>query len=311
MAHQTETGERGSGRPGRGPAIAVLATAPRPGLVLTGCCPPLRAAEAAGLQTAWLKQIAQELPGVAVHLCGRPADALPMLAYFAGPGVELREWQSEHRGSMRREVLVHAAAELCAAGHAPVLVRTADTPDVASATLLACLEAARHGDCVLGRDQRGAPWLLAAADAAALARAASRPGPWARSVHDATDLGLLWHERLGAEAAPPLLPVPDLQAALRFHEVVFGTELVATDGHQATIAGPRFRLRLAAQGPQFVPNGLLLPCDDAAAVAAELADRGAIAAGDELAPRIGGGRAVTATDGCGNRLTFVDGGFVG
>jgi glycosyltransferase A (GT-A) superfamily protein (DUF2064 family) len=199
MAHQTESQGRGSAGAGRGPALVVLATAPRPGLVLPGTCPPLRAAEAAGLQTAWLKEIAQELPGTAVHLCGRPADALPMLHYFAGPGVELHEWRSDHRGAMVRDVLARAAAEAFAAGHRPVLVRTADTPDVDRATLLACLDAARRGDCVLGRDQRGAPWLLAAADADASANARARPGPWARCVSDAMDLWLLLHERLGAD----------------------------------------------------------------------------------------------------------------
>lgn len=305
MAHQTESQARGSG----GPAIAILATAPRPGLALVGACPPLEPAEAAGLQTAWLKQTAQEHPGAAVYLCGRPADALPMLHYFAGPGVELRAWRSDHRGPMTRALLAETAAELFAAGHAPVLVRTADVPDVHRAALQACLEAARDGECVLGHDQRGAPWLLAARDAATLHDPAPRRGPWARRVQDATDLRLLWQERADADAEtpePPTLPVRDLPSALRFYEVVFGTELLGTDGRTATVAGPHFRLRLAAYGHDFVANGLLLPCDDAAALSERLAAQRVLAAGDELAPRIGGGRAVVATDDSGNRLTFVD-----
>lgn len=305
MAHQTE-----SHGPGSGPALAVLATAPRPGLVLVAACPPLRAAEAAGLQTAWLKQIVQELPGVAVYLCGRPADAAPMLRYFAGPGVELRAWHDTHRGPMTRDVLARAAAELFAAGHAPVLVRTADTPDVDPAALSTCLDAARQGACVLGRDQRGAAWLLAAPAAAALATATPQPGPWARSVQHLDDLDLLWQERLGPDrAAPPTLPVHDLQASLRFYEVVFGAALLANDGELATIEGPALRVRLAARGPSPVANGLLLPCTDAAALAAALAPHRVVAAGDELAPRIGGGRAVTATDPDGHRLCFVEAGF--
>ncbi len=310
MALQTESQGQGSGGPAHGPALVVLAIAPRPGLALPTACPPLRAAEAAGLQTAWLKQIAQELPGVTVHLCGRPADALPMLRYFAGPGVELGEWQEAPEGPMTRDVLARAAAAPFAAGHAPVLVRTADTPDIDSATLLACLDAARQGQCVLGRDQRGAPWLLAAPDLAALAAMPDRPGPWARCVRDAFDLRLLWQEREGGGDEARVLPVRDLQAALRFYEVVFGAELVATDGQSATIAVASFRLHLVAQGAAFAANGLLLPCEDTVKMAADLAPHGVVGAGDEPAPRIGGGNAVTITDDAGNRLTFVDGGFV-
>ena len=163
---------------------------------------------------------------------------------------------------------------------------------------------------MLGRDQRGAPWLLAAADAVTLRRDATRRGPWARRVEDATDLWLLWHERAGADAhEPPLLPVRDLQAALRWHEVVLGAELAARDDDAATVLGPYGRLRLVAHGPQLRPNGLSLRCADAAAIAVALAPHRVIAPGDELAERIGGGTAVTATGDSGNRLTFVDGGF--
>jgi hypothetical protein len=74
MRDQTETNAAGSGAAaGRGPALVIVAEAPRPGNVLTGLCPPLRHGEAAALQTAWLKGIAQPLPGVAVWLFGRPA----------------------------------------------------------------------------------------------------------------------------------------------------------------------------------------------------------------------------------------------
>lgn len=305
MGDQTESSATGSGA---GPAMAIVAVAPRPGLAVRGACPPLTDAEAAGLQTAWLKQIAQELPGVAVRLYGRPADALPMLRYFAGPGVDLHEWRP--RAGSARDQLAAVAGELHAAGHAPVLVRTADTPDVTTATLFACLDAARQGSCVLGNDQRGEPWLLACADAASLATETPRRGPWARSVQDAHDLQLLWHERLGDDAdEPATLPVRDLQAALRFYEVAFAAELHGRDDRSATIATPWWQLRLLARGPQFAANGLLLPCEDTVALAARLEPHGGIRAGCGPAPRIGGGSDLIATDPDGNRLRCVDGGF--
>ncbi len=129
MAQPTETAGRGSPPTGKGPVLALLATAPRPGLSLRGCCPPLTPAEAGALQTAWLKSAAQELPGATVLLYGQPLDALPMLKYFAGPGVELRP----HRflpGVGGQEPIQALAAELFAEGFGPVLVRLCDVPDV-------------------------------------------------------------------------------------------------------------------------------------------------------------------------------------
>ncbi|MEO6595773.1 MAG: hypothetical protein ABIP94_13560, partial [Planctomycetota bacterium] len=150
MVHQTESGARGSSGPGgtgKGAALAILATAPRPGLVLQELCPPLMPSEASALQTAWLKHIVRELPGASVFLYGRPADALPMLRYFAGPGVELREWPGANEpGTV--ESMATVAGELFAEGYGPVLVRTMDAPEPTEAVLLACLRAAARGDLV-------------------------------------------------------------------------------------------------------------------------------------------------------------------
>lgn len=307
MADQTESSGGGSAAV-RGAAVAIVATAPRPGLALPNACPPLSPAEAAGLQTAWLKAIVGELPGVRVYLCGRPADALPMLRYFAGPGVELREWAWDGRGPVTRAALAECAAARFAEGHAPVLVRTAETPDVPVATVLACVEAARHS-AVLGRDQRGEPWLLGGPDPAALADAAPAQAPWARSVQDHDDLLRLWGERERDDAAPWALPVRDLQAALRWYETVLGAELVARDESTATLRCVGQRLRLEAVGATFAPNGLCLPCRDPAAVAAAAAAHHAVRRGDAPAPRIGGGIAATVTDDSGNRLCFATAGF--
>lgn len=325
MPHQTDSGTPGSGRAAKGPALAILATAPRPGLVLLDVCPPLRPAEAGALQTAWLKQIAQELPGVAVFLCGRPADAMPMLRYFAGPGVELREWrlQTDEYGPV--EPMAAVARELFAGGFGPVLVRTADAPEPTAAALLACVAAAGRGEFVWAPDQRGAPWLVGLpeprhADALHLANrrrvdlpaalaavgataTAIRRGPWARTVQEEHDLRLLLHERAPG-GAPPTLPVVDLQAALQFYDHHFATELLGRDDRSATVRSPAFEVQLRQGGPGARRNGLWLPCSDPAAVADGLAARLPIAAEDAPQELAGGGIDFTATDQDGNRLTF-------
>ncbi|MBX3464930.1 MAG: hypothetical protein KF830_17315 [Planctomycetes bacterium] len=306
MGDQTE--RRGDGSP-RGPALAILATAPRPGLVLGETCPPLRPAEAAALQTAWLKQIAQEWPGATVHLCGGPIDALPMLRYFAGPGVELRPWADAEGTPPGFAAMARVVAELAAEGYGPVLARSADTPDASRSGIEASLAAAAAGHTVLGRDQRGEPWLCAAPDGTAVAAPAGR-GPWARRVQNGDDLALWLHERDPDRATPPTLPVRDLQASLRFYELVFGTDLEARDERTATLACRWFRLRLTERGPAFAPNGLRLRCGDPAALGAVLAAHAAVRPGDEIAAWVGGGTGLTATDDNGNRLTFLDAGIV-
>ena len=299
MARQTETGTAGSG--GRGPALAILATAPRPGLVLPGLCPPLLPAEAAALQTAWLKRFCTELPGVAVYLFGRPADALPMLRYFAGPGVELREWQADER---RVDAMSEVARGLFAEGYSPVLVRTADVPDALEADVLACAAAAASGDVVMAPDQCGQPWLFGFPDAARTTARPTRRGPWARRIRDADDLALLLHERRPPGGDAPTLPVRDVQAALRFYETVFAAELVARDAASATVAAAAFTLRLAARGPEHRPNGLRLRAADLDLLAELPLAHGCVAAGDGIAPRIGGSIDFTVADPDGNRLCF-------
>lgn len=306
MAHQTESGPTGSGPAAKGPALAILAVAPRPGLVLPGLCPPFSPTEAGALQTAWLKGIVQELPGVAVHLFGGPADALPMLRYFAGPGVTLRPWQP---AAPDLATLLAAAAELLAEGHAPVAVRTTDAPDAPTAAVLACLAAAAVAP-VVARDQRGEPWLLAVPDAMQLAALRSGAvtgsrGPWARSVRDPDDLALLLSERSEGPADAPVLPVVDLQSALRFHEVVFGSEVLGRDPESATVRLCDARIRLHQRRSDFAPNGLRLPCADFDTRIVALREHGCIAAGDAPGPGVDGGIDTTATDQDGNRWTFV------
>lgn len=319
MADQTD-----SSAASRGPALAILATAPRPGLVLQETCPPLHPAEAAALQTAWLKQIVQELPGVAVHLFGRPTDALPMLRYFAGPGVELREARPMADESGPVDPRTAAAGELFALGFGPVLVRCADAPEPGRSEVLACAAAAAAGDFVFAPDPLGEPWLVGFASpaqamalhlanghlgelAGALADlgvpAAIRRGPWARRVRTADDLRHWLDERQPGRTTPWLL-VHDLQAALQWYEHVFATEVLMQGPGEATLRCAAFDLRLVARGPAHRPNGLWLPCADPAALAAATASRCEIAPADAPAPRVGGGSDFTATDPDGNRLTF-------
>lgn len=328
MADQTESPTGGSTPAPRGPALAILATALRPELVPPGLCPPLRPAEAAALQTAWLKQIAQALPGAAVYLFGRPADAMPMLRYFAGPGVELRPWHAAADAQGPIDPLTVAATELFAAGHGPVLVRAANVPDARDEDLQACLAAARRGEVVWCPDQHGAPWLLAlpqpfdaalphlaqrrtdrlAAAAQRLARETGKPvrtvrrGPWARAVTTAHDLELLLAER--TDDAVRTLPVADVQAALQFYATVFGCDVDGRWPDGANVRDGAFAVRLVRRPDDLQANGLCTVVDDLAPWQARCAEHGCIAAGDERCEPIGGGMAFTATDPDGNRLTF-------
>ncbi len=307
MAQPTESYPGGSAAGGRGPALAILTQAPRPGLVGNECCPPWTPAEIAALHTAWLKRIAQEMAGVAVFLFGRPTDALPMLRYFAGPGVELREWRGDPA-----EPAAAVAAALQALGHGPVLVRTATAPDATEADVRLCLAAAQRGETVLAADQRGDAWLQAfpalrtGGPPAGDVPPQPRRGPWARTVHNADDLALLLHERGGPEAvaAPPPLPVRDLQAALQFYETVLGTELLLRDETGATLGHAGFRLRLQARGAGFTGNGLRLDVADVETPHAAAARHGAIAPRDGLAVAADGRACFGLVDADGNRLWF-------
>ena len=224
--------------------------------------------------------------------------------------------------------MAHAAMELLAEGYGPVVVRTADTPDPRPADLLACVEAARRGELVVAGDQRGSTWLVglpAAAQAEALLAAARdlrglpaalarmspdrpiaiRRGPWARTVQNPDDLALLLHERRPPGGEAPALPVRDLQAALRFYEVVFAGSLAAQSRTAATVTFAGAAVQLVARGSDFLANGLCVRSPDLAALAARAAPHGCIGPGDGLAIGVGGGSDFTATDQDGNRLTFV------
>ncbi|MFM1871675.1 MAG: hypothetical protein RL398_1097 [Planctomycetota bacterium] len=306
MVQPTESGTAGSLGRAKGPALGILAVAPRPGAVLQGCCPPLTAAEAGALQTAWLKLVAQELPGAAVLLFGTPPDAMPMLKYFAGPGVELRPWPAMPNGG---EAMLAAAAALLAEGYGPVLVRTADAPDVTERDLKNCLGAVRDDGLLLAPDQRGHVWLLGAYDAAALAAlgsaatmVAKRRGPWRRTVRQADDLTALLYERSRDAAGAPSLGVRDLQSALQFYEVVLAAELLHRDERGATVRFWGHDLRLKARGDEFVPNGLCLPVDDVVVCRDGLGAHQVVAPGDDLATDIDGVAGFVVTDPFGNRL---------
>lgn len=297
----------------RGPVLAILATAPRPGLALPAACPPLLPSEAGALQTAWLKHIAQELPGVAVLLCGRPADALPMLRYFAGPGVDLRGWP-EAAG----EPTVALARELFAAGFGPVLVRTADAPEPQQGELLACVAAARRGDFVWAPDQRGGAWLCgfaslvqveALAEGGPSAPHPRHQGPWARRMVDGLDWELLLAERmrrLGLPTAAPRLPVQNLQASLQFYETLCSARLLERQADRARIEIAGSELWLQASAVPFLANGLRLELPGARAQVANWTSSIGMGAGVAEATGSDDATGVTVRDPDGNRLTFCE-----
>lgn len=322
MGGQTDSTHKGSPDPNRvapagptpcpaGPVLAILTTAPRPGLALAAACPPLTPTEAGALQTAWLKHIVQELPGVAVMLCGTPADAMPMLRYFAGPGVQLRGWPVT-----AGEPTLALARELFAAGHGPVLIRTGDAPEPQQGELLACLAAARDGHFVWAPDQRGGAWLcgfasLAQVEAVAaggLAAATPRwPGPWARRVVDGLDWLLLLEERArrhGLPAGPLRLPVQNLQASLQFYEAQCSARLLERQATCARIEVAGIELWLQATAVPFLPNGLWLELPAQTANAAPGSSSFGMVRGGQTANAGDHAIAATVVDPDGNHLTF-------
>ena len=142
------------------PAVVYFAKSPRPGLVKTRLCPPLTPGEAAGLYRAFVTACAVPVPGTRTLVYGWPADDLGALSGLLPGGVELRP----QRGADLWERLWSCVEELLSEGHAPVLVRNTDSPDLPVERVLEALERSRRGRVVLGPDLRGGFYLIAVAE---------------------------------------------------------------------------------------------------------------------------------------------------
>jgi rSAM/selenodomain-associated transferase 1 len=174
-------------------AVAIMAKAPRPGQVKTRLCPPLAAAEASELYRCFLlDKIAQvraldrAWPAVAYT----PADAREEFERLA-PGFGLLA----QRGRGLGERLIHAVADLAAAGHRGVIATDTDTPTLP----LPCLAAAvrvlegAEADVVLGPTEDGGYYLVGvSAPVPALFEDMpwSTPAVLARTLERARALGL-------------------------------------------------------------------------------------------------------------------------
>lgn len=209
-------GAGGSGEAGAGPVLALFAKAPRPGMVKTRLCPPLRPAEAAGLYAGWLRELLRPVAGVRTCCFGWPAEALAELAQLAADGVELHPQQGD--GLWPR--MANCFRTLFAAGHDRVVLRGTDSPDVPAEAITTALRQARPDRVVLGPDAGGGFYLIGlAAPCPHVDRLLAEPGglpgqafsrvvararslglevvdlPLGRDVDTHADLQALWRER--------------------------------------------------------------------------------------------------------------------
>jgi len=146
--------------------VVYFAKAPVPGQVKTRLCPPLTTDEAAALYGAFLRRIVRPVSGARTLVYGWPGEQLSVLAAAlpaatAGdPGTpELRPQQ----GADLWERMQRCFAELFAAGHAPVLIRNTDSPDLEIDLLHEALRRCTPGTVVLGPDFGGGYYLVALA----------------------------------------------------------------------------------------------------------------------------------------------------
>jgi rSAM/selenodomain-associated transferase 1 len=147
----------------RGPAIAVMAKAPRPGLAKTRLIPALGAEGAARLarafliDTAALARRAALACGGAAHVLATPDAAAAELSALTGLAA-----LPQGGGDLGARIAA-AFAGMFARGHAPVLLIGADTPALPQAHIAAALAlaAAEPRAAVLGPSGDGGYWTVA------------------------------------------------------------------------------------------------------------------------------------------------------
>ena len=142
---------------GRG-VLAVMAKAPRPGLVKTRLCPPLSPDEAAELAGAFLLDAVDQVRSVAA---ARPAMAYAPLdarAYFhaLAPDFALVAQRGDDLGAR----LSHAFEDFLTDGAPGAIVIGSDVPTLPSAVLEAALERLASADLVLGPSEDGGYYLI-------------------------------------------------------------------------------------------------------------------------------------------------------
>jgi len=145
-------------------AIAVMAKASIPGRAKTRLVPPLTPAEAANLNTSFLRDVADNLIGASAL-----ADIAGFMAYApAGSARFFRDTLPDRIGLIETvapsfgDCLFHAATTLLDAGHDAVCLLNSDSPTLPAAYLTAAATAlAAPGDrIVLGPSTDGGYYLL-------------------------------------------------------------------------------------------------------------------------------------------------------
>jgi uncharacterized protein len=147
-----------------GCAIAVMAKASIPGRIKTRLAPPLTPEQAADLNTAFLRDAADNLQAAAAladiraWMAYAPAGAREFFARNLPEGIGLLEAAAADLG----ECLFHAAASLLGAGHGAVCLLNSDSPTLPTGYLVAAAVAlAAPGDrVVLGPANDGGYYLI-------------------------------------------------------------------------------------------------------------------------------------------------------
>ncbi len=146
--------------------VAVMAKASQPGLTKTRLCPPLTFEEAANFNTAFLKDIAENLLAASARTSlagtmafGPPGSEAFFRRHLPG-GIALHEVWRDDFGDCLRE----AMRRQFAAGHRAACVLNSDSPTLPAAVLAEMVGVlSRPGDrAVLGPSTDGGYYLLAA-----------------------------------------------------------------------------------------------------------------------------------------------------
>lgn len=138
-------------------AILVFAKSPEPGRVKTRMTPPLSASDAAELYARMLDDILEHTARLAAELglqpilMVHPASACAAMAARAPEGFRVMPQEGPDLATRMERAIRHVAE----AGHAPILVRSSDSPALGAPHVEAALHALERCDLVLCPDRSG------------------------------------------------------------------------------------------------------------------------------------------------------------
>jgi rSAM/selenodomain-associated transferase 1 len=146
-------------------ALVYFAKAPRPGLVKTRLCPPLRPEAAARLYAAMLQDVLLtpvEPEDVRRFVWFWPPDAAAELAALVPPALATVVGLRPQAGAGLAERMAACFSELCAEGFTQVVLRGTDSPGLPAARVAEAFALLGSGgvDVVLGPDRGGGYYLV-------------------------------------------------------------------------------------------------------------------------------------------------------